>query len=419
MRRLILCFDGTWNGRSPGSPSNIEHLAACFARKESGPEQVVWYMPGVGTQYAVDKLLGGAFGFGIASAILAGYRFLSINYSPGDQVSLCGFSRGAFAARSLANLIAYPGLLWPEWLFKGMESIWAAYNVHSRAISAGHPEPASAIVGLPTRENGGGKGTTVADIADDFPTWTIPVAFLGVFDTVGALGRRGLHSGDQWHNMQLHPSVSFVRHALAIDEHRIKFAPIIWKTPAAAGSGERTADSGRSDRIKQVWFQGAHSDVGGGASTWWASDSLSTNALLWMLREGHWCADLDINMHTAAVAIGGMGNPSEQIHDSLRWWWWPTNLGRVARQAVAHDPDFQGYYRNLRPPGADNVLVASSSVERFQEKDGYGPRNLRTVAEQCGDDFTGILEHNYRSRGMNYEAAKGVLPEILTNRLMG
>ena len=273
----------------------------------------------------------------------------------------------------------------------------------------------------PTRKNSLARPTTVQDVrlgysptAETTDIASVPVKFLGVFDTVGALGRRGLNSSERTHNMWLSPRVSFARHALAIDEHRIKFAPILWKDslpPDAATAGvKRVGEPNPPPRIKQVWFQGAHSDVGGGATAWWGGNSLSTNSLLWMLLEAHRCAGININLPVAAIAIGGMGNRHEEINDSLRWWWWPTNFGRITRQAVAHDPDFQGYYRNLRPEAADAVLIATSAADRFLENDGYHPRNLVTVADDHGGGFAGILENTYRMRGASWQDEESFCP---------
>lgn len=95
VRRLVVCFDGTRNGRRPGRASNVEHAASCLARSErGGTEQVVSYQPGVGTHYGVDRAMGGLFGFGISSAILSGYRFLSLNYAPATR-SHCWASAAA------------------------------------------------------------------------------------------------------------------------------------------------------------------------------------------------------------------------------------------------------------------------------------------------------------------------------------
>src|SRR5665811_132494 len=103
------------------------------------------------------------------------------------------------------------------------------------------------------------------------------VDFLGVFDTVGALGVPGFtRFAPRFHNVQLSTQVLRARHALAIDETRVKFAPAFWEAPEQP-PGVPTDD----ERVKQVWFEGAHSDVGGG----YRDTGLSDTSLLWMARE--------------------------------------------------------------------------------------------------------------------------------------
>ena len=106
-----------------------------------------------------------------------------------------------------------------------------------------------------------------------------PVDFLGVFDTVGALGVPGFQRlAPRFHNVQLGSGVRRARHALAIDETRLKFAPTFWEVPA-----DHPEASTEDERVKQVWFEGAHSDVGGG----YRETGLSDTSLLWMAREAH------------------------------------------------------------------------------------------------------------------------------------
>ncbi len=402
----MVCFDGTWNGRRTGYASNVEHAASCLARSErEGVEQVVWYQPGVGTHYSVDRAMGGLFGFGISSAILSAYRFLSLNYAPGDEVSLLGFSRGAYAARSLANLIANPGLLWPEHLFNEVDRFWKAYGTRSKKVmSASHP-----TVDL----------EPVVPRTSDLPVWNVPVVFLGAFDTVGSLGKRGYAPGDHWHDMTLHPSVRVARHALAIDERRLRFAPVLWKDSPSGDpqvfddlllypppDPSTLPDVDAASRIKQVWFQGSHADVGGGATPWMDSDSLSTEALLWMLREAKHFAGLEINHHALMVSVGGMGNETEIGTDSSRWWWSLADLGRVTRQAVRPDPDFGGRLRRLEPRGADGVLVASTVLERLDENQSPPPTNLADFLHAAAGrgGVTAVTERVRRTRGLSWRA---------------
>lgn len=368
-----------------------------------GTEQVVWYQPGVGTHYGLDRAMGGLFGSGISSAILSGYRFLSLNYAPGDEVSLLGFSRGAYAARSLANLIANPGLLWPEHLFNEVERFWAAYGDRSRTVmSANRPAVDLAPVVLPT---------------DDLPVWNVPVVFLGAFDTVGSLGKRGRAPGDHWHDMTLHPSVRVARQALALDERRLRFAPVLWKD--SLSGDPRVFDDmlmypppdqttlpavDAASRIKQVWFQGSHSDVGGGATPWIDSDSLSTEALVWMLGEAKHYAGLEMNVQALMVSVGGMGNETETGTDSSSWWWSLTDQGRLLRQVVRPDPDFDGRLRRLEPRGADGVLVASSALERLGENRSPLPKNLADFldARAAHEGVATTTEPVRRTRGLSW-----------------
>src|SRR5215217_3324866 len=106
MKRIALCFDGTWNKAEKEAATNVRRLANVIAPTNS---QVVWYDEGVGTGQ-LDKLRG-AFGFGLSRNIQQGYAFLGLSYEPGDQIFLFGFSRGAYTARSLAGLIRKCGIL--------------------------------------------------------------------------------------------------------------------------------------------------------------------------------------------------------------------------------------------------------------------------------------------------------------------
>ena len=115
MKRLVVCCDGTWN--KPDSPTitNVEKIARTVQSdpgSTSGVHQLVYYVSGVGAgSYAADKLLGGAFGFGLFHNVIACYRFLAQNYEPGDEIFILGFSRGAYTARSVAGMVGRVGLL--------------------------------------------------------------------------------------------------------------------------------------------------------------------------------------------------------------------------------------------------------------------------------------------------------------------
>jgi len=114
-KRLVICCDGTWNRPDSDHVTNIEKIARTVATdlgRTGGVQQLVLYLAGVGAgSYAADRLLGGAFGFGLFANIRSAYRFLALNYEPGDEIFVFGFSRGAYTARSLVGMVGRAGLL--------------------------------------------------------------------------------------------------------------------------------------------------------------------------------------------------------------------------------------------------------------------------------------------------------------------
>ena len=124
-KRLVICCDGTWNAPDSRHITNVEKIARTVEidlRRTGGVQQMVLYVSGVGAgSYKVDRILGGAFGFGLFANIRSAYRFLALNYEPGDEMFVFGFSRGAYTARSLVGMIgrvapvsiAVHGSRWP------------------------------------------------------------------------------------------------------------------------------------------------------------------------------------------------------------------------------------------------------------------------------------------------------------------
>jgi uncharacterized protein (DUF2235 family) len=255
MKRLILCFDGTWNtADNGGSPTNIVRIARMLPTTDAkGIKQIVHYDEGVGTGEKIDKLIGGAFGIGLDNHVKNGYRFLSQNYEPGDEVYIFGFSRGAFTARSLGGFIgACRGVLKREEARK-TELAWKYYRT-------------------PPEER------NQQELHNDIQPFvqSIMIKVMGVFDTVGALGiptdLANLYNRNKYsfHDTTLSPMVDCAFQALAIDEKRASFEPTLWAKPKVQRPGQT---------VEQVWFAGVHSDVGGGYENSEAADI----PLRWML----------------------------------------------------------------------------------------------------------------------------------------
>jgi hypothetical protein len=366
MKRLLVCCDGTWNKPDSRTITNVEKIARTVqgdAGAAGGVHQLVYYISGVGAgSYTADRLLGGAFGFGLFHNVIACYRFLAQNYEPGDEIFIVGFSRGAYTARSVAGMVGRVGLLTKASLVE--ERLPAAVHLYQ---------------GKDLAE--GAFGMSVDEFRHDH-CHPAKVHFLGVFDTVGALGVPGFSRfAPRFHDVQLSSQVLRARHALAVDETRMKFSPTFWETPEDA-RGAPTED----ERVKQVWFEGAHSDVGGG----YRETGLSDTSLLWMVREAHHAGLVfDVPLLSHYVASG-----SDPIrHDPLNVVYRVDNLLLRATAGVGgkrKERAFSGGLRRLSNERALSVRVASSAVAHFQEG-GYEPANLVSFAGATGG-FENLVE---------------------------
>src|SRR5262245_5298901 len=257
MKRLVVCLDGTWNRADQPTPTNVVMSVVRAAKRDGETVQIGYYDQGVGTGNVLDRLLGGAFGDGLDANINDAYRFLIGNYELGDELFLFGFSRGAYTARSLAGMIRKCGILKRS----SAREYRAAVELYRNAEHPDDPGPTA------FREQHSVAGVGPLDIR-----------FIGVWDTVGALGipfralRKQTRQRYQFHDTELSGSVKFAYHALAVDEHRGSFAPTLWLYKPKPGQ-----------TIEQVWFCGSHSDVGGG----YDERGLSDIALTWMLKKAH------------------------------------------------------------------------------------------------------------------------------------
>jgi len=214
---------------------------------------VVYYLRGVGTGTIglLDKVLGGGTGLGISRNIQDAYRFLANNYVEGDEIFCFGFSRGAYTARCLGGMIDAAGLLDKN----DMDHLPDAYAYYRTP-----PEK---------------RETCKYQLRlRDLPRSRPKIKFMGVWDTVGALGAPtpllGKISKKLWvgfHNATLSGLIINAYQALAIDERRGPFKPAIWE--------RRTGQK----NLQQVWFAGVHSNIGGG----YPDSGLSDIALLWMV----------------------------------------------------------------------------------------------------------------------------------------
>ncbi|MCD2519173.1 DUF2235 domain-containing protein [Massilia sp. G4R7] len=269
--KLIVCCDGTWNTPDQqdggvAAPTNVVRIANALDR---GAGQLVYYHPGVGTGESWwDRMIGGGTGTGLSRNIMSAYEWLCQQYDPqrDDDICLFGFSRGAYTARSVVGFINCAGLLDARSLGreKGTAAVYDAIGQLYHRVYRGK----------------GDLGQIRAAIGEDYfhnrRDDKVPIRFLGVWDTVGALGIPDdlgvldlLDDPDDhlFHDTELSDNVATARHALAMDEVRKSFQPTLW--------------TNAHPDLKQLWFPGVHSDVGGG----YREKGLADGALKWMIDE--------------------------------------------------------------------------------------------------------------------------------------
>ena len=263
-RKLIICCDDTWNepevyGYPKQKISNTLKLTQAILpiNPQDGSSQIIHYDNRIGSDKRMYTLPGLVPGSGIASSIQEAYRFLANNYTPDDQIFCFGFSRGAYTVRSLCGLLSTVGLLPKKELYR-LPYAYRYYqssqdkrnqNKHSDFLSFNHDSIDSQIVPK--------------------------IHFLGVWDSVGALGipapirnRISGKFGLRYHDTRICDNVENAYQAIAIDEQRSTYQPDLW------------TDAGNAKEVMQVWFSGSHGNIGGG----YPDSGLSDITLNWMVK---------------------------------------------------------------------------------------------------------------------------------------
>ena len=342
-KRIVMCFDGTWNtpdnnGDIGGDTStNVWKFFNSVAEKGAdGMTQIKWYDEGVGTKW-YNKVRGGAFGVGLSTNIQEGYRFLAKIYEEGDEIYLLGFSRGAYTARSLVGMIRNCGLVMPDNLNKVSE----AYQLYR------------------TRDQHA-DGPNAQFFRDNYAR-VVKIKFIGVWDTVGALGIP-IESFEwfnkeyyQFHDTELSGIVENAFHALAVDEYRENFAPTLWVPTTKP-----------NQRMEQVWFVGAHANVGGG----YEKEELSDIALAWMQERACSCGlAIEAGKMPQVTPANSAGCVQNSFEEFMRGFYRLTH----AR-----------YFRAIGKTDYGNEEVHPSVVERLNSIPTYRPRN------PVGGNVTGV-----------------------------
>lgn len=330
MKRLIVCCDGTWQQLASPYPSNVVKLAQSVKPIASdGVPQIVFYDEGIGTDN--NKLLGGATGLGIDQNIQDAYRFLCLNYVPGDEIYLFGFSRGAYTVRSLAGMIYCSGLLERPHINRAPE----AYELYRN-------------------RNVKPKDKVSVDYRNAYGD-RVPITLLGCFDTVGALGIPGiagfsklqeqLNKRYSFHDTTLSKVIQNALHAVAIDENRESFSVTPMKKHPEA----------ESQRVVQVWFPGVHGCIGGGREEY---SGLSDAVLQWMLDSTR---DLGLGLEFDPSVIPTGINPNPECDFK--------NAPGIFKLAGI----------KLREVGESIEELHESVIKRLQSRNDYRPKNLEKL----------------------------------------
>jgi len=358
-RNIVVCCDGTGNQYGSAN-SNVVKLYWTLSAED---KQTAYYHPGVGTMGARNalsvlgkwwtKVRGLAFGYGFSDNIADVYSFLMGEFKPGDQIFIFGFSRGSYTARALCGLLHMCGLLTP-----GNEAL-IPYAL--RLYKSNDPLKFEIAAGFRT-------------------TFSIPCTpyFLGLWDTVSSVGwiLDPIHTkGGHLPYTAALPGIPLLRHAVSIDERRAFFRQNLIHEPMPAGQD-----------LKQVWFAGVHSDVGGSYAE--AESGLSKIALRWMLCEAQ-SAGLLLDPQRAIDVLGGEvpyvpPDPKGQLHKSLHGFWW---LGEFWPKLFSHPVTVPGQAAprwrrgitvnlgraRLVPNGAH---IHQSVFDRIGDIPNYKPKNL-------------------------------------------
>ncbi|KAF2500893.1 hypothetical protein BU16DRAFT_523615 [Lophium mytilinum] len=310
-RKLVLCFDGTGNVfEGNTSDTNIVKLYDKFDRKD--PMQYHYYQTGIGTynvdggpvnktfigniQSNISKTLDGGFATTFDAHVIAGYRFIMRYYKEGDRIYIFGFSRGAFTARFLARMIFRVGLLSEG----NEEMVPFAYDLYQQyekgLINAPEQEQDPKTTSKPSGPANGAAASTETELlipkdpdeivepdeqqltknklnafkttfcrcdkinptgGDSADNLGVKVYFLGIFDCVSSVAVLDSPFGKAPKAVSVVGTAHHVRHAVAVDEHRVKFK-------AALLQQDKTHPTTNDEDIKEVWFPGNHGDVGGG-----------------------------------------------------------------------------------------------------------------------------------------------------------
>lgn len=359
-KRLALFLDGTWG--VVGTNTNVWRLRClCADQGNDGIVQRRYYDVGL------NGIRGGAWGDGLSNNVIEAYNWLVDTYEDGDEIFIFGYSRGAFTARTLAGFVAMCGLLKPG----GALGVNQLYDRYRRKDAQDRT-----IVAL--------AGDTQGKLSVE-EQWILkysrPVSIhmVGVWDTVGAVGIPiGKVSGISTSTLGfmhtgLRKQIKHGFHAVAIDEHRPKFAPTLWTVRGTSGAPRPQPRPIGS--VEQRWFIGAHGGVGGGDY----NDLLAQIPLRWMMKKASLCGlvfrnELEVDQNEAL-------GPISDSHGAFLMGWYARFVPRLYR-SIGGPPEITASGAHFTV----NETIDGSVFDRWRADGSYRPRNLEEWASRLGVD---------------------------------
>jgi uncharacterized protein (DUF2235 family) len=334
-KNIVICADGTWNHPEQSSNdciSNVLKISRRIKSQTGQHAQQVFYDWGLGSYHA--PISAGVTGRGLDKNVLDAYRYIVHNYDDESRLFMFGFSRGAYTVRALCGLINNVGIIKANF----GDHIYEAWEIYKSTHLDDHP-----------------KGQRALAFRKKYTHETMRIRFVGVWDTVGALGipfslLGWLGENQEFYDTKLSSNIEIARHALAIDERRQDFAPALWHPHPQVD-------------LKQVWFAGVHSDVGGG----YPDDENGLNSadepLAWLLNEAS----------HAGLHVEEFKPPRStklaKLHKSRR------HVFRVKRPLIRDLAiDLQG------------TALHRSVLTRWQRQPRYRPPQLQALLKQRGLD---------------------------------
>jgi uncharacterized protein (DUF2235 family) len=358
-KNIVLLSDGTGNSAARLFRTNVWRLSQIVDLREPG-RQILYYDDGVGTSsFKLFAVLGGIFGFGLKRNVVDIYSFCSRNYQPGDRIYCFGFSRGAFTIRIIAGMLADQGLVRYQDNEAELSRFAAdSYRRYRRRFKGGI-DKYLAYAGFDLRDL---RDAAIRQwrkllgqrVEAPAPVEIESIHFVGIWDTVDAYGgpiEEMTRAIDYWvwplsmPNRFMSAKVLRACHALALEEERQSFTPVLWDqryvrgTDSCLGGGKTEwlfdidydprSEAAKAaeppphrreslaaidrQRISQVWFTGVHSDIGGG----YPQDGLAYVTFDWMLDRAQ-AYGLQYLDPQRALLIDPQIDPTDKLNDSRK-----------------------------------------------------------------------------------------------------